>query len=66
AVPAQPRSPLPADAAAPSADPTALPGNGARVVRGAPETPSDGPRGGRETAARPTTSNEGEGRPRGR
>ncbi|MEV6134307.1 MtrAB system histidine kinase MtrB [Streptomyces violaceusniger] len=66
AVPAQPRSALPAEAAAPSADPTALPGNGSRVVRGAPETPSDEPRGGRASAARPTTSNEGEGRPRGR
>nr|WP_305890235.1 MtrAB system histidine kinase MtrB [Streptomyces rugosispiralis] len=66
AVPAQPRSALPADAAAPSADPTALPGNGARVVRGTPETPSDGPLGGQEASTRPTPSNEGEGRPRGR
>ncbi|MET8012356.1 MtrAB system histidine kinase MtrB [Streptomyces sp. NPDC005271] len=58
AVPAQPRSPLPpVDAPAPSADPTALPGNGARVVRGAPEPPP-----GRQK----TTQNEGEGRPRGR
>ncbi|WP_317259641.1 MULTISPECIES: MtrAB system histidine kinase MtrB [Streptomyces] len=65
-VPAQPRSALPADAVAPSADPTALPGNGARVVRGTPETPSDGPRGGQEPSARPTPSNEGEGRPSGR
>ncbi|RNF94496.1 hypothetical protein EEJ42_38505, partial [Streptomyces botrytidirepellens] len=56
-VPAQPRSALPpADAPVPSADPTALPGNGARVVRGATEPVH------RER----TTPNEGEGRPRGR
>ncbi|MEU8875644.1 MtrAB system histidine kinase MtrB [Streptomyces javensis] len=66
AVPAQPRSALPTDTPAPSADPTALPGNGSRVVRGTPETPSDGLRGGQEPSARPTPSNEGEGRPRGR
>ncbi|MDP9609600.1 MtrAB system histidine kinase MtrB [Streptomyces hygroscopicus] len=67
AVPAQPRSALPpADAAAPSADPTALPGNGARVVRGGPEAPSDGPQGGQGPSARQTTPNEGESRPRGR
>ena len=67
AVPSQPRSALPpADAAAPSADPTALPGNGARVVRGGPEAPSDGPQGGQGPSARQTTPNEGESRPRGR
>ncbi|MBW8093007.1 HAMP domain-containing histidine kinase [Streptomyces hygroscopicus subsp. hygroscopicus] len=67
AVPAQPRSALPpADAAAPSADPTALPGNGARVVRGGPEAPPDGPQGGQGPSARQTTPNEGESRPRGR
>ncbi|MEU1905339.1 MtrAB system histidine kinase MtrB [Streptomyces hygroscopicus] len=67
AVPAQPRSALPpADAAAPSADPTALPGNGARVVRGGPEAPSDGPQGGQGPSTRQTTPNEGESRPRGR
>ncbi|WP_432588046.1 MtrAB system histidine kinase MtrB [Streptomyces sp. HD1123-B1] len=66
-VPAQPRSGLPAgellppaEAPAPSADPTALPGSGARVVRGAQEA-AQGP-----SAVRPATQNEGEGRPRGR
>ncbi|WP_432040613.1 MtrAB system histidine kinase MtrB [Streptomyces cucumeris] len=66
-VPAQPRSGLPAgellppaEAPAPSADPTALPGSGARVVRGVQEA-SQG-----SSAVRPVTQNEGEGRPRGR
>ncbi|CAM5560113.1 Sensor histidine kinase RcsC [Streptomyces antimycoticus] len=45
--------------------PTAPPGNWDRVVRGAPETPSDGSRGGRAPAARPTTS-EPRGGPPGR
>ncbi|MFI0780876.1 MtrAB system histidine kinase MtrB [Streptomyces sp. NPDC021212] len=62
-VPAQPRSALPpADAPVPSADPTALPGNGARVVRGAAEPSYREHREHRER----TTPNEGEGRPRGR
>ncbi|MFI1856008.1 MtrAB system histidine kinase MtrB [Streptomyces sp. NPDC020480] len=78
-VPAQPKSGLPgpdrplppsgAGVPAPTADPTALPGNGARVVprgaaQGAPPRPHSAHQGAADPAS--TTPTEREGRPRGR